>query len=66
MTARRREPVRPNATPRSVINDGKRIGQLWGRYVSRAGAAAMACMLRARGLGGVRVVGPKLELKGAT
>ena len=67
MTARRQKPVTPDATPWRVVIDGKRSGQLWGRYASRAGAAATARTLRARGVGGVRVVGPdELDSQGAT
>ena len=58
MTTRRPKPVTPDATPWSVIVGGARTGHLWGRYASRAGAAATARRLRACGFGGVRVVGP--------
>jgi hypothetical protein len=46
-----------DATPWLVVIDGKRRGQLYGRYVTRAGAEAIARQLRGHGLAG-RVEGP--------
>jgi hypothetical protein len=57
----RREPVTPDATPWHVVIDGRRRGQPWGRYVSRAGAAATVRDLRAHGFTGVRIIGPDGE-----
>jgi hypothetical protein len=58
MTARSRKSAALESTPWRVVIDGERAGQLWGKYASLAGAAATVRMLHARGVIGVRVVGP--------
>ena len=49
------------ATPWRVVIDGKRRGQLWGRYCSRAGALATVRTLRTHGFTGVRIIGPDCD-----
>lgn len=61
MTSRTRKPVTPDTTPWAVVIDGKRRGQLWGRYCSRAGAAATVRTLRGHGLA-ARIVAPGGDL----
>jgi hypothetical protein len=51
--------ISPDESFWSVLIDGRHGVQLWGRFVSWAGAEASARALRAKGLAGVRVKGPK-------
>lgn len=61
MTACRTKPVALSEAPWRVVIDGKRRGQLWGRYCSRAGAVATVRALRTHGFIGVRIIGPDGE-----